>query len=62
MDKYICTICATIYDPAVGIVEDGIAPGTAFEDIPSDWVCTVCGSPKDSYKRLPEDYYTKLTT
>lgn len=48
MDKYICTVCATIYNPALGVLEDGIAPGTPFEKIPENWMCTVCGSPKIS--------------
>ena len=39
MDKYLCEPCGYIYDPAIGDPEGGIAPGTAFEDIPDDWVC-----------------------
>lgn len=60
MDKYICKVCATIYDPELGIPEDGIKPGTPFEDIPSSWVCTVCGSPKSMYELFPESEYQKL--
>lgn len=60
MNKYICRVCATIYDPDLGIPEDGILPGTPFENIPSNWVCTVCGSPKDKYMILPEEEYQKL--
>lgn len=60
MDKYICTVCAIIYDPTIGIPEDGIAPGTPFEKIPQDWVCTVCGSPKNKYVVLPEEKYQKI--
>ena len=41
MDKYICDVCGYIYDPEVGDPDGGIAPGTAFEDIPDDWVCPV---------------------
>ena len=44
MDKYICDVCGYIYDP-----DGGIAPGTAFEDIPDDWVCPVCGVGKDDF-------------
>jgi rubredoxin len=43
MDKYVCIICGYIYDPAEGDPEGGIAPGTAFEDLPEDWVCPACG-------------------
>lgn len=60
MDKYICTVCATIYDPALGVPEDGIIPGTLFENISQDWICTVCGSPKNKYVILPEEEYQRL--
>lgn len=49
MDKYICDVCCYIYDPEVGDPDGGIAPGTAFADIPDDWVCPVCGVGKDDF-------------
>jgi rubredoxin len=49
MDKYVCTICDYVYDPAVGDPENGIAPGTRFEDLPDDWVCPPCGAPKSEF-------------
>ena len=49
MEKYICDICGYEYDPAKGDPVNGIAPGTAFADIPSDWVCPECGAPKDNF-------------
>lgn len=39
MEKYRCTVCEYIYDPESGDPENGIDPGTAFEDLPDDWVC-----------------------
>lgn len=39
MEKYICTVCGYIYDEAAGDPDNGVAPGTKFEDIPDDWVC-----------------------
>ena len=60
MDKYICKVCATIYNPEVGDLEDGIQPGTSFEDLPEDWVCDVCGSSKDRFEKLPPEKYEKL--
>ena len=50
MDKYICTVCEYIYDPALGDPENGIAPGTAFEDLPADWVCPLCGVGKEDFE------------
>lgn len=49
MKKYVCTVCDWVYDPKVGDPDGGIAPGTAFEDIPEDWVCPVCGVGKDMF-------------
>ena len=54
MDKYRCTVCDWIYDPAVGDPEGGIAAGTAFEDIPGDWVCPLCGVGKDQFEKVEE--------
>jgi rubredoxin len=50
MKKYVCTICGYEYDPEVGCEEQGIAPGTAFEDIGDDFVCPVCGVGKDQFE------------
>lgn len=50
MTKYICTVCGYIYDPAKGDLDGGIAAGTAFEDIPDDWVCPTCGVGKDDFE------------
>jgi rubredoxin/flavin reductase (DIM6/NTAB) family NADH-FMN oxidoreductase RutF len=49
MKKYVCNVCGYVYDPQVGDPDGGIAPGTAFEDIPEDWVCPVCGVGKDQF-------------
>ncbi len=53
--RYICPLCGLIYDPALGLPEDGIAPGTAFEDIADDWRCTDCGVEKSSFVPLDRD-------
>lgn len=50
MDKYICTVCEYIYDPELGDPENGIQPGTAFEDLPDDWVCPLCGVGKEDFE------------
>lgn len=51
MDKYECTVCGYIYDPAEGDSDGGIAAGTSFEDLPEDWVCPVCGAGKDEFEK-----------
>lgn len=52
MSKYECTICGYVYDPAVGDVENGIEPGTSFEDLPDDWVCPECGVGKEDFEEV----------
>lgn len=50
MKKYECIPCGYIYDPEIGDEDGDIAPGTAFEDIPDDWVCPVCSASKEDFK------------
>ncbi|MFA7257136.1 MAG: rubredoxin [Kiritimatiellales bacterium] len=50
MKKYTCVPCGYIYDPAVGDPDNGIAPGTAFADLPEDWVCPECGAAKEYFE------------
>jgi flavin reductase (DIM6/NTAB) family NADH-FMN oxidoreductase RutF/rubredoxin len=50
MDKYVCKICGYVYDPEKGDPDNGVAPGTKFEDIPDNWVCPVCGAGKKDFK------------
>ena len=54
MEKYICTVCQWVYDPAKGDKESGIEPGTPFEDLPDDFVCPICGEGKDVFEVLDE--------
>ena len=51
MDRYVCTICGYVYDPAQGDPDSGVAPGTKFEDLPADWECPVCGASKDDFEK-----------
>lgn len=54
MKKYVCDVCGWVYDPEVGDPDNGIAPSTAFEDIPDDWVCPLCGVGKDEFSPVEE--------
>ena len=47
MKKYVCNACGYVYDPAIGDPDNGIAPGTPFENLPDDWVCPQCGVGKE---------------
>ena len=52
--KYRCLPCGYIYDPVLGDPDHGIAPGTAFEDIPDGWQCPLCGVGKDDFELTDE--------
>jgi rubredoxin len=49
LEKWECTVCGYIYDPEIGDPEHGIKLGTPFENLPEDWICPVCGAPKDQF-------------
>ncbi len=51
MEKYVCGPCGYVYDPKVGDPDNGVAPGTPFEDIPDDWVCPICSVGKDMFEK-----------
>jgi len=51
MDKYTCTICGYVYDPQKGDPDNGVAPGTPFEEVSDSWVCPVCGASKDQFEQ-----------
>ena len=52
MDKYVCEPCGWVYDPEKGDPDGSIAPGTAFDDIPNDWVWPECGLGKDMFVKM----------
>ena len=51
MQKWVCTVCGYVYDPAAGDPASGVQPGTPFENLPEDWVCPVCGAGKDDFEK-----------
>ncbi len=52
MDKWRCIVCGYIYDPAEGDPDNGVPAGTAWESVPDDWVCPVCGASKDQFEKI----------
>ena len=52
MKKYVCTICGFVYDEELGLPDEGIAPGTKFEDLPDDWTCPDCGVSKENFELM----------
>jgi flavin reductase (DIM6/NTAB) family NADH-FMN oxidoreductase RutF/rubredoxin len=51
MDKYVCKVCGYVYDPKKGDPDNGVPPGTKFEDVPDTWVCPVCGASKKDFEK-----------
>jgi rubredoxin len=49
MQKYVCDICGYIYDPKAGDPNNGVKPGTPFEQVPEEWVCPDCAAGKSSF-------------
>jgi rubredoxin len=52
MDKHECAVCGYIYDPEEGDPDNGIDPGTPFEDLPEDWTCPVFGACKEEFEKV----------
>ncbi|WP_424354228.1 hydroxylamine reductase [Methanobacterium sp. MBAC-LM] len=55
MKKYRCLVCEYVYDPEKGDPDNGIDPGTAFDDLPDDWICPVCGVGKDQFEAMEKE-------
>ena len=56
--SYICELCGYVYKPELGDEDNGILPGTDFEDLGEDWTCPLCGATKEDFEEIEnsEDY------
>ena len=52
MEKWKCKICGYVYDPENGDPDNHVPPNTPFEKLPADWVCPVCGAPRDMFEKI----------
>jgi rubredoxin len=50
MKKYVCSVCGYVYDEQTGDVDSGVAAGTVWAEVPEDYVCPLCGAPKDMFE------------
>ena len=50
MANYVCSVCGYVYDPEIGDPDNGVEAGTAWEDVPEDWCCPLCGVGKDNFE------------
>ena len=53
--KWMCVVCGFIYDEAEGLPDEGIEPGTRWNDVPAAWTCPDCGATKDDFEMLEID-------
>ena len=53
--KWMCVVCGFIYDEALGLPEEGIEPGTRWEDVPDTWTCPDCGATKEDFEMVEVD-------
>jgi len=52
LKSWMCLICGWIYDEEAGLPDEGIAPGTRWEDVPMNWTCPECGARKDDFEMV----------
>jgi rubredoxin len=52
MKTYMCVVCGFVYDEEQGLPEEGIAPGTRWEDVPETWTCPDCSAGKDEFELI----------
>ena len=50
--KWRCLVCDFVYEEALGMPDEGIPPGTAWDDVPDDWTCPDCGAPKSDFEMV----------
>ena len=53
--KWMCVVCGYIYDETLGVPEEGIEPGTRWEDVPETWTCPDCGATKSDFEMIEVD-------
>jgi rubredoxin len=54
MKKYVCDLCGWVYDPEKGVPDEGIKPGTAFENLPDGFVCPECGAGLEDFSPVDD--------
>jgi len=62
MRKFTCSICGYVYDEAEGVPNDGIPPGTKWEDLPKGWVCPMCTAPKVMFDEVVTEAAAEIKT
>lgn len=55
MKKWRCVVCNFVYDEALGIPDEGIPPGTRWQDVPDSWTCRDCNAPRSDFRMVEID-------
>ena len=55
--KFVCELCGYVYKVKAGDPENGVEPGTEFEDIDAEWTCPLCGASKEDFEAVEDDEY-----
>ncbi len=50
--KWMCILCAFVYDETLGMTDEGVAPGTRWEDVPETWTCPDCSATKSDFEMV----------
>jgi rubredoxin len=50
--KYVCELCGYEYNPAKGDIDNGVEPGTEFDELDENWVCPLCGAGKEDFEDM----------
>ncbi|MFG1316707.1 rubredoxin [Xanthobacter autotrophicus] len=56
LTRWLCLGCGFSYDEALSLPEHGLPPGTRWTDVPDDWVCPDCGTPKSQFEMVEMGY------
>ena len=51
---YVCNVCGYVYEEKEGDPDNGVAPGTSWENVPEDWLCPLCGVGKEDFSKDEE--------
>ena len=52
MKVWMCVSCGYLYHQEKGDPTSGVAPGTAWDDVPDDWRCPDCGAQKSDFEMV----------
>lgn len=55
--NYICQLCGYVYKVNKGDPDNGVEPGTEFDELPEDWTCPLCAAGKDDFEVIADETF-----